>query len=149
MKYTLAEVGIIPIGHDKHGPKYLQSDVDKAVFGMIKAQTYFTWRFKETMKDDYDAATELLKQSEKAFSESLSKFQGSTAEVGAGVKKASGQIRDAAHRLNDSLAKVEKAANFDRLERYVDLLERANAAMQALAELESTGRLSKITQAIK
>jgi hypothetical protein len=47
------------------------------------------------------------------------------------------------------LAKVEKAANFDRLERMVDLLERAAVAMSTLAEMEKSGQLAKLSEAIK
>ena len=40
-------------------------------------------------------------------------------------------------------------ANFERLERYVELLERASQAMSVLAELEKNGKLEKIANAIK
>ena len=40
-------------------------------------------------------------------------------------------------------------ANFERLERYVELLERAAQAMSGLAELEKNGKLEKIANAIK
>ena len=36
-----------------------------------------------------------------------------------------------------------------RLERYVELLERAAVAMNSLAELEKTGKLEKIAGALK
>ena len=64
-------------------------------------------------------------------------------------KKASGNIRDATEKLSQGLLKIEKTANFDRLERYVVLLERASVAIESLAELEKNGRLEKIANAIK
>ena len=51
--------------------------------------------------------------------------------------------------LKDKLKKVEKNANFDRLERYVLLLERAANAMHSLAELEASGKLEKIAASIR
>jgi hypothetical protein len=65
------------------------------------------------------------------------------------TKKASGNIRKAADDLSSGLAKVEKQANFNNLERYVGLLERAATAMSTLSELEKAGRLDKIAGALK
>ena len=58
-------------------------------------------------------------------------------------------VAKAADDLASGLAKVEKAANFSNLERYVNLLERAATAMQTLAELEKAGKLEKIAGALK
>ena len=65
------------------------------------------------------------------------------------AKKTSGNVRNAGNQLFEGLQKIEKAANFDRLEKYVSLLERAATAMQLLAELEKTGKLEKIASAIR
>lgn len=70
-------------------------------------------------------------------------------ELTANVKRVVGDVRDASEKLSQGLARVEKAANFDRLERYVTLLERAATAMKALEELERTGRLEKIAGALR
>lgn len=70
-------------------------------------------------------------------------------KISEATKKVSGQVRDNAQKLSDGLMRIEKTANFDRLERYVALLERAATAMATLAELESTGRLEKIAGAIR
>ena len=70
-------------------------------------------------------------------------------KIAEATKKVSGQVRDNAQKLSDGLMRIEKTANFDRLERYVALLERAATAMATLAELESTGRLEKIAGAIR
>lgn len=61
----------------------------------------------------------------------------------------SGGVRDAADKLAAGLNKIEKAANFDRLERYVELLERAAKAMDLLATLEQSGKLEKIAGALR
>jgi len=69
--------------------------------------------------------------------------------MGDTIKRVSGKVRDSAQKLSDGLAKIEKVANFDRLERYVELLERADKAMSSLAELEKSGKLEKIASAIR
>ena len=51
--------------------------------------------------------------------------------------------------MSEGLSRIEKQANFDNLERYVTLLERANVALSALAELEKNGKLNKISEALK
>ena len=51
--------------------------------------------------------------------------------------------------MSEGLSRIEKQANFDNLERYVALLERANVALSALAELEKNGKLNKISEALK
>jgi hypothetical protein len=51
--------------------------------------------------------------------------------------------------MASGLIKMEKSANFNNLERYVSLLERAASAMQTLADLEKAGKLDKIAGALK
>ena len=79
----------------------------------------------------------------------MSKLIDAESKISETTKKVTGQVRDNAQKLGDGLLRVEKAANFDRLERYVGLLERAATAMSTLAELEATGRLEKIAGAIR
>ena len=47
------------------------------------------------------------------------------------------------------LARIENAANCDRLQQYVSLIERASSAMKILADLEKEGKLDKIATAIR
>lgn len=65
------------------------------------------------------------------------------------AKNASGQIRDAANKLNDGLKKIENFANFEKLERMTILLERSADALERLQKLQETGKLDKIISAIK
>ena len=67
-----------------------------------------------------------------------------TSKIFRQIKKASGDVRDVANKLAEGLIKIEKVANFERLERYVELLERAAQAMSVLAELEKNGKLEKL-----
>ncbi len=48
-----------------------------------------------------------------------------------------------------TIQNLDKVANFEKLERQVQLLERAQKAMQSLSELEKDGRLARIVLAIK
>lgn len=65
-------------------------------------------------------------------------------QAGRRSSKASAERMD-----RESTGELQKSADFERLERYVALLERAAVAMQTLAELEASGRLEKIAAAIR
>lgn len=114
----------------------------------LQGSTHFQRRSKQ-MVSDLDNATEQLAQAEERLADRLSSFCDLEARFAEQSKKASGNIRDATQKLADGLAKLEKSANFDRLERLTVLLERAAEAMTTLAELEQSGRLGRISAAIK
>lgn len=101
------------------------------------------------MTSDAQIAIEKTEKVTAEFSVALEKLIDVERNFADQSKKASGTVRDAAEKLAQGMSKIEKAANFDRLERYVGLLERAAIAMNMLAELEETGRLEKIAEAIR
>lgn len=98
---------------------------------------------------DYEKASEIAETAEKMFKRNASKLMATSDELQANIKKVSGNVRKAADDLASGLMKVEKTANFANLERYVLLLERAATAMSTLAELEKSGKLDKISSALK
>lgn len=65
------------------------------------------------------------------------------------AKKSTSKARDLHHKTNEALIKLDKAINLDVLDRKVQLLERAYDVMERLNELQQTGKLDKILQAIK
>lgn len=140
--------GLQPTKFDKYGPAYTKEDVDKWALGMINTESYFHRRVGKAMSDT-EKAIEKMDTMMKEFSVVIDKFQAMESSVVDKSKKATGALKDSAERLSQGISRVEKAANFERLERYVDLLERAATAMRLLAELESTGKLDKIAGALK
>ncbi len=101
------------------------------------------------MTTDFKAAAAVCDNATALFDRSFNSMLLAESNMAIAAKKSSGSIRKAADDLAQGLAKVEKTANFDRLEKYVGLLERAAAAMNLLAELEKTGKLDKIASALK
>lgn len=99
--------------------------------------------------DDIKKAEQIMESAIGNFQKTQERFGNLTQSMTDLTKKASGNIRKAADDLSSGLARVEKQANFNNLERYVVLLERAAVAMSTLAELEKTGRLDKIAGALK
>lgn len=101
------------------------------------------------MTTDFDTAAKLMEEAEQRLSKNMQNMFLRETALADLTKKVGGQVRKAGNDLAEGLAKVEKAANFDRLERYVALLERAAQAMQTLADLENSGKLERIAAAIK
>jgi len=65
------------------------------------------------------------------------------------VKVTSGKLRDSTQKLADGLTRIEKTADFDKLQKYADLLERVERSISALAELESSGKLGRVAEALR
>lgn len=127
---------------------FKQSDITIEVASHINAGMFFTRRAK-AMTQDLKQAEEMVDKWVASLTKALDTFHKKEDHLAEVSKKASGRVRNAAQQLSDGLAKIEGRANFDRLERYVDLLERAEAAMTALAKLDADGRLEKIAAAIR
>jgi len=140
--------GIEPCKYDKNGPLWSRKDIDNKVIKHVLANDYFTAKGK-SMSDDVTKATELVEDATKRFSLALDKFSKTHEAFSESAKKASSTVRVAADSMAAGLLKVERTANFDRLERLVGLLERAAVAMNTLTEMEKSGQLQKISAAIK
>jgi hypothetical protein len=143
-------VPLIPVKIDKNGPAYSIANLTEHLAGEIDSEngTYIT-RGAKLIMTDYKKATDIMDEGYKTFKTSISNFMDLSNEFRDHAKKVSGDVRKAADDLASGLAKVEKQANFSNLEKYVNLLERAATAMSTLAELEKTGKLEKISGALK
>ena len=141
-------VGLTPTKIDKHGPAYSMKDVKAAVVKQIKHEDYF-YRSAKMINGDVQKAIELTETMTKHFSHALSVYLEEANKIGVESKRTAGMVKESAERLAQGLARIEKSANLDKLERYTVLLERTAAAMNSLAELEASGKLDKIASALK
>lgn len=148
MAEYMARNGIRPVKIDKDGPAYKKSDVLMYVEKQIKAGMYYNQRDRKMSEEIKDVVTETDRAINK-FEQAFDRFGEIEDRLSKRTKTATGRVRDAAQKLTDGLGKIERTANFDRLERYVALLERAEAAMSALAEMERSGKLERISAALK
>ena len=142
--------GLHMTGQGRHGPMFTWKSAMNSVATEIEnpAGTFLT-RGAKIMSADINNAARVLNEAEKALMTASDRYQEKTTHLSQIAKKCSGDVRKAAGDLASGLSKVEKTANFSNLERYVNLLERAATAMQALAELEKSGKLDKIAGALK
>lgn len=142
--------GIIkPAKHDKHGPRFLLSDVAEWVSKDINVCNNHFQKRTKTMTSDLEKAKSQIDQHIKTVSISIDALTKKEAEFVEATQKVSGRLRDSTQKLADGLARVEKTANFDRLARYADLLERVEKALSSLAELEKQGVLNRVAVALK
>ena len=135
---------------DRFGPAISLKSVINVVADELNSEggTYLS-RGVKNMSSDMQHATKTLTDAERMLDTAIEKYNAKAVVMSTTAKKCSGDVRKAADDLASGLAKVEKAANFNNLERYVNLLERAATAMQTLAELEKAGKLEKIAGALK
>ncbi len=147
-RHTTFNLDLTPAKTEKGVPVFAMKDVWKGLHIMVVNGQYFE-RSARNMTTDTERAIAQTEKVTEEFRNAINRFRNIEAEFVAESKKASQSVRDSTDKLSQGLARIEKAANFDRLERYVVLLERGAAAMQILADLEASGRLEKIAGAFK
>lgn len=144
----------VDMGKSKQGRGGLLTDekeCTKLIVNSINYESDFFARSKDLNDDagQIAKATDKIDQMLGAVISGIDSLTAAQKELGIKAKSASSSVRESAEKLSAGLLRIEKSANFDRLERYVDLLERAAKAMTALGELEKTGKLEKIASAIR
>jgi hypothetical protein len=146
--YMTHKDGMIPIKYDKHGPLFDRGAVIVEIGKQILCEQYFQLRAKQ-MANDFAKATILVDNSVTHLGESIDRLVKMESQIAEKSKKVSGSVRDSFNKLAGGLGAIEKTADFSRLERYVELLERAESAMTSLAKLHDSGKLEKIAGALK
>jgi uncharacterized protein YukE len=135
---------------DRYGPAFTLKSVLNTIAQEVESDTgTFITRGAKTVATDMQKATDAVTDAERLFGAAVDRFNAQTAALSTATKKCSSDVRKAADDMASGLIKMEKSANFNNLERYVSLLERAASAMQTLADLEKAGKLDKIAGALK
>lgn len=137
-----------PVRFDKEGAMWHPADITALVAKEIRNNIHFQRRVKNIM-DDFKDVTAACDSVTKIFNTAIDNMVASQTRLSDIAKKTSGSIRSSATDLSDGLTRIEKAANFDKMAVYVGLLERMASAMSTLAELEKTGKLERIANAVK
>ena len=148
----MSEVGCLLAAHKeiyvRGDPRFSKETLHRNLIVEI-AETDHIQRRGRIVEKKINEVTEAVQATINAFGRSMDKLVETEQELDAKTKRVSGNIRDNAQKLADGLSRVEKLANFDRLERYVGLLERAASAMEVLSDMEKSGKLEKIASAIR
>ncbi|MBR8093791.1 hypothetical protein KDX09_30980 [Burkholderia cenocepacia] len=145
-----AEVyGLKPIRQDSKGPLFSNLDTLTMVANYINADSHYFQRRLKDMNTDFAKAESTTQDAIALFERSLSRMIDAEKQVSESTKKAAGSVRKSANELGDTMQRLLKTADIDRLERYATVLERMAAAMQTLATLEIDGKLDRIVSAIR
>ena len=135
-----------PDGYDRKGAFYRRSSVNEAAVKLILYDGSNIERRAKNVTSDLDRASEVLEEANKRFSTNLDELVEREKAFSVEAKRVSGSIRDSSTKLAEGLARLEKTANFDRLERMTILLERAQVALASLAEMRRDGKLERIAE---
>ena len=141
--------GLRPCGFERGEPVYKLDAVLAEAIRSVNSGTYFNSYKVKKMTSDTKKASDLLDEADKIFRGKLDKFQQTQDRLIDSSTAASRSVRESTQKMSEGLARIEKQADFNRLERCVVLLERANQALASLAELEQDGKLDRITNALK
>ena len=136
-------------GQDKHGLYFDKLNVMMVVLQEVLENRQLFMRKRKKMNTQIKDAVNSVDSEIQMFATAIVSLEQKERELAELTKKNSGSVRKSANELAEGLIKVEKMADFSKLERYVGLLERAALAFDSLAELEKTGKLEKIALAIK
>jgi|TARA_R110000782_G_scaffold249679_1_gene336913 hypothetical protein len=151
MNLTLEDVGLQhPDKVIKNDPLWTGESVTKALAKIVNnnPELYFNQKERNIMKEITNA-TDIMDKAIEHFDKSYKRFELIETAMQKNIKTKAGDIKAAEEKLMQGLARIERAANFDRLQQYVTLIERASSAMKILADLETEGRLDKIATAIR
>ena len=151
MNLTLEDVGLQhPDKVIKNDPLWTGESVTKALAKIANnnPELYFNQKERNIMKEITNA-TDIMDKAIEHFDKSYKRFELIETAMQKNIKTKAGDIKAAEEKLMQGLARIERAANFDRLQQYVTLIERASSAMKILADLETEGRLDKIATAIR
>ena len=138
-----------PVGYRRGEALWDAKDLNAFIAEDINHGNYFYARVKDNMSIDFEKATKTTEDMLAVFNGALNKLIQKETEVSDSAKRVSGNVRKAANELNEGLQRIEKVANFQNLERYASVLERAASALTILADLEKSGSLEKISKAMK
>lgn len=144
----MTDYSLKPIHGFKDGPGFDAKDVIRLCLGAMKANDYFSSRSKK-MNEDLQQATDDVNKWIDNLDKGIDKIVETEARVAQKAKNAASSIKNTAEKLGQSLHKIERQADFSKLEKQIELIERATAAFNTLAELEQSGTLDKVINAIR
>ncbi|MGS0982014.1 MULTISPECIES: hypothetical protein [Burkholderia] len=141
--------GLKPIRQDSEGPLFDPAEAATMIANSINANTNYFQRKTKAMNTDFAKAESATQDAITLFERSLSRMVDAEKQVAESTKKAAGSVRKSANELGDTMQRLLKTADIDRLERYATVLERMATAMHTLSTLETDGKLDRIVSAIR
>lgn len=141
----------IHAGADKHGDLFLKKGVEATCLNelAIKSKDNVFNRKVKSMTNVLKEANEIFEIEVGKISSTIDKLNDSQSKLEGNTKKAIGKVKNSVHELAGSMQKVDKLADFEKLDRYATTLERIASSLAAISELEKAGKLDAIIKALK
>lgn len=134
----------------KSGEVFAKKDtVFTAIAENINTGNHLQRQANHRVTPDFKAAAETIEAMVDHLEETQSRMLKGMDAIAKGATDASRKARSSASEMAALLEKINRGANYERLERNVALLERTAAAMQTLAELEKSGHLARVMRALQ
>jgi hypothetical protein len=103
---------------------------------------------KETSKE-IQAANDFLEFSLNKLNKKFQELKSLEIEFINHSKQSTGKLKDCSEKIGQAFERIHSKANFEKLEQYILLLERASKAMQSLSSVHDSGKLAKIMEALR
>ena len=142
-------LGLKPAGFERGEALYSNREILANCLKHITNENYFYSGKVKDMAKDLEKASSTLDEATKDFNARLTEFVNMQVSLADQTKKSCGHLRDTTNKLNEGFVRLQKQADFNTLERYVLLLERAEKSLSTLADLQQSGKLDKIFAALK
>lgn len=113
-----------------------------------KQSQFLNWRVKN-MGNIIKEASDTLGDSITVFTDLLSQVEDKEQKLQKTSKSAIGKVKSSINELGSSMKKIDQLANFTQLQHQADCLERIASSLERISELEKTGKLSAVIQAMK
>jgi bisphosphoglycerate-dependent phosphoglycerate mutase len=110
---------------------------------------YLTDRGKDKMETQTKMTDKLFESHVTAVNTGINQLISAEKKFDDASKSVSQSVRKNTESLKQGLERIQKQADFNSLERYVSLLERASVAIESLAKIHDSGKLEKIGNALK
>jgi len=147
MEASISEqFGLKPTKYDRGGALYSESDINMALVHCIDTSI----RKKErSMSKQINNATSSVDTATKKYLLSHKNMKDAVCVLEEGVKLSSQSIRKSCNGLSQSLDKIERDFDFNKMERMASTFERISEALESLSKLQSSGQLDKVVSALK
>lgn len=138
-------------GTDREGEISLKPAAYSTVLNeiVIKSENNVITRKVKRMDNTINEAINVLSESIDKVETLTEKLQREEESMASSTKRTIGKVKTTVSQLSDSLAKVEKLANFDKLERYNNTLCSIADSLERISALEKGGKLDAVIKALK
>lgn len=124
----------------------LDTELSLSIIGGLQCMNTETTSEAQSQADD---AKRIIATVNVSVMDSYRELCRSTELVLKEAQSVSRNVRQASESLGQGLARIEKTANLDKLERHANTLERIVDSLKYLSEMESAGKLDKIAAVLK